>query len=117
MAFLTDRKRATGLGSAKSGTQHFWRTRVQSVALFFFTFGPILGSSYEEVTAFYARPFPAVVAALTILVSWFHFADGVQVLIEDYVHGLAEKILILLMTCISYAAAAFGIYAVVRLAL
>ncbi|ETW13518.1 succinate dehydrogenase, hydrophobic membrane anchor protein [Roseivivax marinus] len=123
MAFLTDRKRATGLGSAKSGTQHFWRTRVQSVALFFliplfiFTFGPILGSSYEEVTAFYARPFPAVVAGLTILVSWFHFADGVQVLIEDYVHGLAEKILILLMTCISYAAAAFGIYAVVRLAL
>jgi succinate dehydrogenase / fumarate reductase, membrane anchor subunit len=24
MAFVTDRKRAVGLGSAKTGTEHFW---------------------------------------------------------------------------------------------
>ena len=33
MAFLTDRKRAEGLGSAKSGTEHFWSMTVSSVAL------------------------------------------------------------------------------------
>ena len=68
MRFLTDRKRAVGMGSAKTGTEHHWHMMVTSVALcvlaplFLFTFGAILGSSYEEVIAYYQRPFPAVVA-------------------------------------------------------
>ncbi|KUF12650.1 succinate dehydrogenase, hydrophobic membrane anchor protein [Pseudoponticoccus marisrubri] len=123
MAFLTDRKRAVGWGSAKSGTEHFWAMKKSSVALlilvplFVFTFGPALGGTYEEILAYYARPFPAIVAALTILVGFHHFNMGVQVLIEDYVHGLWEKILILLMTCVSYGAAAVGIFAIAKLAL
>lgn len=123
MAYLTDRKRATGMGSAKSGTHHFWAMKVSSVALlilvplFVFTFGSILGSSYEEVLAYYQRPFPAIVAALTLLVGFKHFNDGVQVLIEDYVHGAMEKVLIIAMTCISYGAAATGVFAIAKLAL
>ncbi|MDX8347008.1 succinate dehydrogenase, hydrophobic membrane anchor protein [Cognatiyoonia sp. IB215446] len=123
MAFLTDRKRAMGLGSAKTGTEHHWQMMVTSVALlvliplFVFTFGWILGSSYDEVIAYYQRPFPAVVAILTMLVGWFHFRLGVQTLIEDYVHGLARKVLIIAMICVSYAAAAFAIFAIVRIAL
>lgn len=123
MAFLTDRKRAIGWGSAKSGTMHHWSMTVSSVALlilvplFIFTFGAILGSSYEEVTAYYSRPFPAIVAALTILVGFKHFNSGFQTLIEDYVHGPMEKVLIIGMTCLSYGAAATGIFAVARLAL
>ena len=123
MAFLTDRKRAIGWGSAKSGTEHFWSMKKSSVALlilvplFVFTFGGILGAPYEDVVAYFARPFPAIVAALTLVVGFKHFNDGVQVLIEDYVHGAAEKILILLMTCLSYGAAAVGVFAIARLAL
>ena len=123
MRYLTDRKRATGLGSAKSGTEHHWAMTVSSgallilIPLFVFTFGPMLGASYEEVTAYFARPFPAVVAGLTIVVTFKHFADGVQALIEDYVHGMAQKVALVAMTCISYAAIAFGLYAVIRLAL
>ena len=33
MAYLTDRKRAAGLGSAKNGTEHFWNMTVSSYAL------------------------------------------------------------------------------------
>jgi succinate dehydrogenase / fumarate reductase membrane anchor subunit len=123
MAFLTDRKRAVGMGSAKTGTEHHWHMMVSSVALlllipmFVFTFGSILGSSYEEVIAYYQRPFPAVVAALTMLVGFFHFRGGVQTLIEDYVHGLARKVAIIGMICLSYGAAAFAIFAIVRIAL
>ncbi len=123
MAFLTDRKRAVGMGSAKTGTEHQWQMMVSSVALlilvplFIFTFGPIYGSSYVEVIAYYQRPFPAVVAILTMLVGWFHFRGGVQVLIEDYVHGLARKLAIIAMICVSYAAAAFAVFAIVRIAL
>jgi len=123
MAFLTDRKRAMGLGSAKSGTAHHWSMTLSSVALlvllplFVFTFGAALGGTYEEIVAYYARPFPAIVAALTILVTFKHFNDGVQTLLEDYVHGLAQKVSIVVMTCISYGAAAVGIFAIARLAL
>ena len=123
MAFLTDRKRAVGLGSAKSGTDHHWKMMVTSAALillvplFVFTFGKILGSSYDEVVAYYQRPFPAVVAILTMLVGWFHFRKGAQTLIEDYVHGLARKITIIAVICLSYSAAAFAVFAIIRIAL
>jgi len=123
MSYLTDRKRATGHGSAKSGTEHHWSMTVSSgallilIPLFVFTFGPMLGASYEEVTAYFARPFPAVVAGLTIVVTFKHFADGVQALLEDYVHGVAQKVSIIAMTCLSYAAMGFGLYAIIRLAL
>lgn len=123
MAYLTDRKRAEGLGSAKTGTEHHWSMMVSSaglavlIPLFIFTFGSTLGSSYEEVIAYYSRPFPALVAALTIAASMMHFKNGVQVLIEDYVHGMARKISIIVMICLSYAIAATGIFAIARIAL
>ncbi len=123
MAFLTDRKRAVGMGASKTGTQHHWQMMVSSVALlilipfFVFTFGSILGSSYEEVIAYYQRPFPAVVAILTMLIGFIHFRGGVQTLIEDYVQGFARKALIIGMICLSYAAAAFAVFAIIRIAL
>lgn len=123
MRYLTDRKRALGLGSAKSGTQHFWAMKVSSVALlilvplFVFTFGPTLGQPYDVMLDYFSRPFPAIVAALTLAVGFKHFADGAQVMIEDYVHGTMEKVLIILVTCLSYGAAAAGIFAIARIAL
>ncbi|MCI5041697.1 MAG: succinate dehydrogenase, hydrophobic membrane anchor protein [Donghicola eburneus] len=123
MAFLTDRKRASGLGSAHKGTQHFWSMTVSSVGLlvlvplFVFTFGPMLGKPYEEVIAMFSRPFPAVIAGLTIAVGMMHFKNGVQVAIEDYTSGLTRKILIIAMICLSYALAAIGLFAIARIAL
>lgn len=123
MAFVTDRKRAIGLGSAKEGTHHFWAMQVNSIALliliplFVFTFGDILGASYDEAIAHIGRPFPALVIGLTLLVGFMHFKMGVQVLIEDYTHGLARKYLIIGTTILSYAAAATGIFAVARIAI
>jgi succinate dehydrogenase / fumarate reductase, membrane anchor subunit len=123
MAYVTDRKRAVGLGSAKSGTEHFWSMTKSSAALlvlvplFVFSVGPMLGRPHAEVVAFFARPFPAIVTALTIAVGFMHFKSGVQVLIEDYSDGLTRKVLILVMTGVSYAAAATGLYAIARIAL
>ncbi len=123
MSYLTDRKRAVGMGSAKTGTAHFWAMKVSSVGLliliplFLFTFGPMLGKPHAEVIAYFSRPFPAIVAALTIVVSFMHFKDGVQVLIEDYVHGTMQKVLIVGMICLSYGAAATGLFAIARIAL
>ncbi len=123
MRYLTDRKRAIGLGAAKTGTAHFWEMKLSAAALlilvplFVFTFGPMLGAPHAEVVAYFARPFPAIVAALTIIVGFKHFRDGAQVMIEDYVHGLAQKVLIILLVCLCYGAAATGVFAIARLAL
>ncbi|MEO3413252.1 succinate dehydrogenase, hydrophobic membrane anchor protein [Roseovarius sp. CAU 1744] len=123
MSFLTDRKRAVGMGSAKSGVHHFWAMKMSSVALlilvplFVFTVGPAIGKTHAEVLEYFARPFPAIVAALTIIVGFKHFRDGAQVLIEDYVHGTAQKITIILLTCLSYGAMATGLFAIAKIAL
>ena len=122
-AYMTDRKRVSGTGTAGTGTAHFWRVTISSVALvvlvplFLFTFGAVLGEPYEVVQAYYARPFPAIVAILTILVGMHHFKDGVRVLITDYSRGLTRKSLIVAATCLSYAVALIGVVAVIRLAL
>ena len=123
MRYLTDRKRAVGLGSAKSGTEHFWHMQVSAVGLailvpvFIFTFGRIVGAPYEDVVAYYGRPFPAIVAGLTLIVAMTHFKNGAQVMIEDYAHGFTRKALIISTICLSYALIATGLYALIRLAL
>ena len=123
MRYLTDRKRAVGMGASGSGVHHFWAMKLSSAALliltplFIFTFGPMLGEPHADVVAYFARPFPAIVAALMIVVTFKHFRDGVQVLIEDYVHGLAQKVWIIALTILSYGAMATGLFAIAKLAL
>lgn len=123
MRYLTDRKRAEGLGTAHAGVEHFWRVKLTSVALlilvplFVFTFGSQLGQDHASVTAYFARPFPALVAALTIVVGFKHFHDGATVMIEDYVRGSARKAALVALALISWGAAAAGLFAIARLAL
>ncbi|MBC6438479.1 MAG: succinate dehydrogenase, hydrophobic membrane anchor protein [Rhodobacteraceae bacterium] len=123
MAFLTDRKRVDGLGSAREGTRHFWSMTVTSVALlilvpmFLFCVGPLWGEPHEDVIAGLSRPFTAIITALMLGVGFHHFRLGVQTLIEDYVRGVARKIWIVVMTLVSYGLAASGLVALAQIAL
>ena len=123
MSYLTDLKRATGHGSAREGTARHWGMTKSSVALlillpfFVFTFGPMLGQPHAEVIAYFARPFPAIVSGLMIVVGFMHFKNGIQMVIEDYVHGTAREYTIVLTTCLSYGAAAVGVFAIAKIAL
>lgn len=122
MRYLTDRKRAMGMGSAKTGTEHFWAMKLSSVALlilvplFVFTFGKVVGEDHATVVAYFGHPVPALIAALTLIVGFEHFKSGAQVLIEDYVHGVAQKLWIIGITCLSYAAMATGLFAIAKMA-
>jgi succinate dehydrogenase / fumarate reductase membrane anchor subunit len=69
------------------------------------------------VIAHFARPGPALVVALTLIVGLEHFKSGAQVLIEDYVHGTAQKIWIIAVICMSYALMATGLFAIAKMAL
>ncbi|MBP0481464.1 succinate dehydrogenase, hydrophobic membrane anchor protein [Sagittula salina] len=123
MQFLTDRKRAQGLGSGRSGTGHHKRMLMTSMALvvlvplFVFTFGTGLGGSYEETLAFFSRPFPAIVTGLMLVVGILHFNGECQEAVEDYVHGLKGALLSAAVTGFSWLLIAAGLFALVKLAL
>ena len=123
MGFRTDRQRVQGLGTAREGTGHWWRQRVTAVALvpltlfFLFTFARHLGADFETVRATYASPFNAVMAILFILTACIHLQLGLQVVIEDYVHGHATRTAALLANILlTWALALTGVFAVARIA-
>lgn len=121
-SFTTARKRAEDLGSSGDGTHHHWTMIVTSLALlvlvpvFIFTFGAILGLPYEEARAALANPSVALVIGLTLLVGLVHFRNGVQVVLEDYAHGLPRQLMVIAAVCLTYLLLAAGLLAVARLA-
>jgi succinate dehydrogenase / fumarate reductase membrane anchor subunit len=90
--------RVRGLGSARSGTHHWWMQRVTSVALipltvwFAFAVIGLAGAGYEASTAFVANPVNAVLLLLLAGVTLHHLANGLQVVIEDYVRAEGARL-------------------------
>lgn len=123
MRYLTDRKRAEGRGASHHGTSHHIYMQMSAVGLAFmlpiwiYIFGSALGQSHEVVLATFARPFPAILTGLLLVVGMRHFQLGATMMIEDYAHGSARKIFVLIATSISYLVIATGLYALVRIAL
>jgi succinate dehydrogenase / fumarate reductase membrane anchor subunit len=123
MQFLTDRKRAQGLGSGREGTHHHWQMMVTSILLvvlvpaFVITFALGLGGSYEEVLAYYSRPVPAIIALLSVAVIIFHLMNETLVAVEDYVHGLAGKLTLVAVQAISYTLIVACVFAIAKIAL
>jgi len=123
MRYLTDRKRAVGKGSAHSGTEHHWAMTVSSVALAFMVptwlwiFGQALGGTRAEVMATFARPFPAILTALVLVVAMRHFAKGATMMLQDYTRGTALKAGIIFVTSLAAVIAATGLFALIKIAL
>jgi succinate dehydrogenase / fumarate reductase, membrane anchor subunit len=98
----TPLSRARGLGSAKKGTHHFWMQRVTAFAnipLTLFLVGALVvhaGADYATMTAFLGNPLVGVVMLLLIVSAIYHMRLGLQVVIEDYIHGEASKLLALI---------------------
>jgi len=123
MRYITDRKRAEGRGAGHTGTEHHWSMQVSSVGLailmpvWVYIFGSTLGQGHAEVLATFARPLPAILTALVLVIGMRHFQKGAQMMIEDYSHGITRKALIIGAIALSYLVIATGLYALVRIAL
>ena len=87
---------ARGLGSAKDGTNHWWIQRLTAVALlllapWFAWFAlSLTGADQATVRASLGQPFTASLMLAFVLSLFWHARLGLQVVIEDYVHGWLE---------------------------
>jgi succinate dehydrogenase / fumarate reductase membrane anchor subunit len=90
--FRTPLGRVRALGSAKSGTGHFWHQRLTAVAnvpltiAFVVILVSLLGRSHAAVVQILGSPLVAIVMLLFIGSITYHMKLGMQVIIEDYVH-------------------------------
>ncbi len=111
-----------GAGSAKEGVHHWWLQRLTSVALvpltIWFVVSLLSLPSLEHVTviAWMAQTWTALLLILFILVATWHSQLGVRVVVEDYVHGGAKTLTLVLITFIHTLLAAAGVFAVLKVA-
>lgn len=123
MRYLTDRKRATGKGSAHTGTEHHWYMQASAVGLailvpvFVYCIKRALAQPYGEAWYFLMQPWVAVPLALTIFVAMRHFAKGATMMIEDYARGTTRKALIITVLSLSYSVTAVGLYSLLVITL
>lgn len=85
--------RVRGMGAARGGTHHWWMQRVTSIALLpltlwlVFSLASMPDTSWQDATAWIARPLNAVLLLAFLAAGFHHTAAGLQVVIEDYLRG------------------------------
>jgi succinate dehydrogenase / fumarate reductase, membrane anchor subunit len=112
-----------GLGASHSGTGHFWRTGVTSIALiplslwFAFTMLGLVGTNEVTMVQYLAEPWNALLMGAFAVTSLYHMGLGLQVVIDDYVHSAGMKIfLLLLVRFVVIATSVTCLFALIRIA-
>ena len=115
---------ALGLGSARSGHEHWWRQRVTAAALvplglWFAVSLLALGSvEYSAVFSWAARPLHSVLLVLFLLTGLLHSSLGLQVVVEDYVHHAAIRVgALVALNFLHVLLAVAGVYALLKISL
>jgi succinate dehydrogenase membrane anchor subunit len=114
--------RVRNLGASHSGTADFWRQRVTAVAMVLLILPVIgvvmmmLGSNHAGAAQILGSPLIAIILLLFIVASTWHMKIGMQVVIEDYIHGEKLKLVaIIANNFFSFAVALASIYAILKL--
>ena len=114
--------RVRGLGSARSGTGHFWHQRLTALANVPLTIGfivilvALLGRNHAAVVQILGSPLVAIAMLLFIGSITYHMKIGMQVVIEDYVHDEKWKFAALIANIFfAIIVAAASVYAMLKL--
>ena len=114
----TPLKRVRGLGAAHGGTETFWRQRMTAIAniplvpFLILSIVTHIGAGYGEVKNYLAQPVVAILLLALVISAAIHMRIGLKEIIEDYVHGGAKVVAILLAT---FFAAGVGLASVVAI--
>ena len=111
--------RARGLGSAREGVKHWWAQRLTAIALiplvvwFAISLVMLSGADYDIARAWIGSPLVMMLLILTIVIGLHHGQLGIQVVIEDYIHGDGWKLA--LIVAVRFVAVIFGLAATVAI--
>ena len=121
MSMKTDLRKVRGLGAAHSGTQHFFMQRLTAVSniplviyLIYFIISHV-GSERVGVIASLKNPFAALALSLALISICWHMRLGLQIVIEDYVHGGAKILCVLLNTFFAFGLCGLGVFAILKM--
>jgi len=122
MAIRTAIARVRGLGSAKTGTEHWWMQRVTAVGLvpltlwFVASLVSLAGADFETAYLWVASPTGSLPMILLLLAGLWHGKLGLQVVVEDYIHAEGVKVAILmLLSLATVALGVAGVFAVCKI--
>jgi succinate dehydrogenase / fumarate reductase membrane anchor subunit len=114
--------RVLGLGTAKDGTSHWWGQRVSGAAMVFlglwfaWSLATMPGFGHAEAVAFIGQPVNALLLLLLSVTMAYHSYLGIQVVIEDYVHGHGLKIASLVLSRFAHVVLAVAaVFAILKL--
>ena len=111
--------RVKGLGSAKEGLHHWWMQRLTAlaniplVAVAIWVVLLSLRTDYAGVINIVGHPCVGAILILFVANLFYHAALGLQVVIEDYVHGRATKFFMLIF--VKFAAALLAMIGIVSI--
>ena len=124
MTLRTPLGNVLGLGSAKDGTGHFWGQRLSGIGLlllglwFIYAILSIPGFTHAEALTFIGTPLNGVLLLLLVVTMSYHSSLGVQVVIEDYVHGHGLKLASLIISRFAHTfLGVAAIYAIIKIGL
>ncbi len=114
--------RVLGLGSAKEGVHHWWLQRLTSIALVplavWFTVSLLSLPAFDHTTviAWMAQSWTALLLILFVLIATWHSQLGVRVVVEDYIHGGAKTVVLVIVAFAHCFIAAAGVFAILKVA-
>ena len=113
-----------GCDNAKGATAHFWAQRLSGIGTliaglwFIFSILGIPGFGYADALAFITTPLNGVMLLLLVVVMAYHSNLGVQVIVEDYVHGHGLKLTALILSRFAHMfLAVAAVYAIIKIGL
>jgi succinate dehydrogenase / fumarate reductase membrane anchor subunit len=111
------------LNSKEHGLQHWLLQKVSAILLiplsllFVYFFSAVFGKGHEAVIVYFQNDFVALATALFLVVSLLHLKQGLQVVIEDYVHNMvANKNLLRLNTLVTWVLSILSVMALGKIA-
>jgi succinate dehydrogenase / fumarate reductase membrane anchor subunit len=106
-----------GLGSAKSGTHHWWMQRVTAVALVPLTLWLVMSiiglsdADYPTAVEWFKSPLNVALMVSAVVALFYHAKLGMQVVFEDYIH--TEWVKVTAQLALQFICIVLGLMAVI----